>query len=84
MKATSVVVKGERREIFKDPITDDGVKKSAKGLIKVDLVNNEYVLVDQVTPKEEEGGELQVIYKNGKFVNQVTLKEIRNRVNENL
>ena len=36
MKATSVVVNGERREIFKDPITDDGIKKSAKGLIKVD------------------------------------------------
>jgi len=81
MKATSVVVNGERREIFKDPITDDGVKKSAKGLVKVDKVNNEYVLVDQVTPKEAEGGELQVIYENGTFVNPVTLQEIRDRIN---
>ncbi|WP_044397930.1 nicotinate phosphoribosyltransferase [Lacinutrix sp. Hel_I_90] len=84
MKATSVVVNGERREIFKDPITDDGVKKSAKGLIKVDLVNGEYVLVDQVSPEQENKGELQVIYENGKFLNQVTLQEIRDRINTNI
>ena len=84
MKATSVVVNGERREIFKDPITDDGIKKSAKGLIRVDKVNNEYVLVDQVTPEEENKGELQVIYKDGQFLNPVTLQEIRDRINANL
>ena len=84
MKATSVVVNGERREIFKDPITDDGVKKSAKGLVKVELQNGEYVLVDQVTPQEENTGELQVIYENGKFVNQVNIQEIRDRINSNL
>ena len=84
MKATSVVVNAERREIFKDPITDDGVKKSAKGLTKVDKVNNEYVLIDQVTPEQENEGELQVIYENGQFLNQVTLEDIRNRINESL
>ena len=84
MKATSVVVNGERRKIFKDPITDDGVKKSAKGLVKVELQNGEYVLVDQVTPKEENTGELQVIYEDGQFVNQVNIQEIRERINTNL
>ncbi|WP_298781877.1 nicotinate phosphoribosyltransferase [uncultured Polaribacter sp.] len=84
MKATSVVVNGERREIFKDPITDDGIKKSAKGLIKVDKVNNEFVLVDQVTPEEESKGELQVIYENGKFLNPITLQEIRKSINTNI
>ncbi|WP_282165277.1 nicotinate phosphoribosyltransferase [Cellulophaga baltica] len=84
MKATSVVVNGERREIFKDPITDDGVKKSAKGLIKVDVVDGEFVLVDQVTPAVESEGALQVIYEDGKFMNQVNLQEIRDRINENL
>ena len=84
MKATSVVVNGERREIFKDPITDDGVKKSAKGLIKVEKVNNEYVLIDQITPEQENEGELKVIYENGEFLNQVTLQEIRERINKNL
>ncbi|PIB36045.1 nicotinate phosphoribosyltransferase [Reichenbachiella sp. 5M10] len=81
MKATSVVVDGERREIFKDPITDDGVKKSAKGLVKIDRVDGEYVLVDQVTEAEEREGELRVIYENGRFEHSVTLQEIRDRVN---
>ncbi|QXP53115.1 nicotinate phosphoribosyltransferase [Cellulophaga sp. HaHa_2_1] len=84
MKATSVVVNGERREIFKDPITDDGVKKSAKGLIKVAVVDGEFVLVDQVTLAVESEGALQVIYEDGKFMNQVNLQEIRDRINENL
>lgn len=81
MKATSVVVNGERREIFKDPITDDGVKKSAKGLVKVILENNEYVLIDEVTEAEEKEGELKVIYKDGNFYNNVTIEEIRKRTN---
>ncbi len=84
MKATSVVVNGDRREIFKDPITDNGVKKSAKGLIKVDVIEGEYVLVDQVTPEQENEGELKVIYEDGTFVNPVTLQEIRERINKRL
>lgn len=35
MKATWCQVNGEGREIFKDPKTDDGTKKSLKGLICV-------------------------------------------------
>ncbi len=81
MKATSVVVAGERREIFKDPITDDGIKKSAKGLVRVDLVAGDYVLVDQVTEEEEKEGELQIIYENGNFRNSTNLQEIREKIN---
>lgn len=81
MKATSVVVNGERREIFKDPVTDDGIKKSARGLIRVDLIDGEYVLADQVSEAEENEGELQVIYENGTFLNPITLEQIRERIN---
>lgn len=84
MKATSVVVNGERREIFKDPITDDGVKKSAKGLIKVDVIDGEFALIDQVTTAQENEGALQVIYENGNFFNQVNIQEIRDRINQKL
>ena len=84
MKATSVVVNGERREIFKDPITDDGVKKSAKGLVKVVKENDEYVLVDQVSEKEEQEGELKVIYEDGRFRESVTLETIRTRINNSI
>ncbi len=82
MKATSVVVSGERREIFKDPVTDNGVKKSAKGLMKVELIDGDFVLVDQVTEEEAEGGELKEIYKDGKFNNTLNLEEVRTRVNQ--
>lgn len=80
------------RQIFKDPITDDGTKKSATGLLKVvrtmtadtmgKLHNNGFTLVDKVTWDEEESGELKTIYKDGKFTKTVTLTEIRNRLKE--
>jgi nicotinamide phosphoribosyltransferase len=80
MKATYVEVNDEGREIFKDPITDDGTKKSATGLLHVTTANNEYMLVDKVSWAEEDGGELQVIYYDGEFENQTTLMEIKNRL----
>lgn len=49
MKATAVTVNGVEREIFKDPITDNGTKKSAKGRLAVVRENGEIVLKDQVT-----------------------------------
>jgi nicotinamide phosphoribosyltransferase len=80
MKATYVEVDGEAREIFKDPITDDGTKKSATGLLHVTKVMNDYVLIDKVTWGEEEGGELQTIYKDGNTFNKTTLNQIRERL----
>ena len=80
MKATYVEVDGVGREIFKDPITDDGVKKSAKGLMKVVKENREYRLIDQISWEEEREGELRCIYLNGQFKNQTTLTEIRKRL----
>lgn len=69
------------REIFKDPITDDGTKKSATGLLWVDKnTDGEYVLFDKVTWEGESRGFLQTIYKDGKFYNETTLTEIRQRL----
>lgn len=71
----------EGREIFKDPITDDGTKKSAKGLLMVgELEDGTYELHDQVDWKDEEKGALQTIFKDGKFYNKTTLTEIRQRL----
>lgn len=73
------------REIFKDPITDDGGKKSAKGLLMVQKNENDgnLELIDQVSWKEESKGELKTIFVDGEFRNQITLTEIRKRLNEN-
>ena len=83
MKATYVEVNGEAREIFKDPITDDGTKKSATGLLHITKHNgNGYMLVDKVSWETEANGELQIIYQNGQFQNTTTLTEIRNRLKQ--
>ena len=79
-KATACVINGEFREIFKDPITDDGTKKSAKGLLRVDMVDGEYVLKDQCTAEEEAGGELLPVFLNGQLLKDYTLQEVRDNL----
>lgn len=68
------------RKIFKDPITDDGTKKSAKGLLRVDQMNGELVLRDQVTKEEEEGGELKTVFLDGQLTDPCTLSQVRERL----
>ena len=69
-------------EIFKDPITDDGVKKSAKGLLKVVQGEKGLELKDQISWEElrQENNLLKIVYENGKFTNKVSLTEIRNKL----
>jgi nicotinamide phosphoribosyltransferase len=80
MKATYGEVNGEGREIFKDPITDDGTKKSAKGLMKVVLSEGKYELIDQVSWEEENQGELKEVFRDGKMTLETSLAEIRERI----
>lgn len=77
MKATHGVVNGQSVDIFKDPVTDSGLKKSAKGLLKV---NENMTLQDQCTPEEEATGLLTTVFKDGALVRETTLQEIRNRL----
>jgi nicotinamide phosphoribosyltransferase len=77
MKATYVVVDGEGREIFKNPVTDDGTKRSATGLLRVKKENNKYVLYDKVSWEEEAQSELRTVFKDGKITKEFTLAEIR-------
>ena len=84
MKATYVEVEGQGREIFKDPITDDGTKKSATGLLMVEkLENGSFKLHDKVSWETEATGELQTIYHDGAFRNNITLAQIRENLKSN-
>jgi nicotinamide phosphoribosyltransferase len=80
MKATYGEVNGQGREIFKDPITDDGTKKSAKGLMRINLENGIYTLKDQATWDEENGGELKEVFRDGKLLINQSLTDIRMRI----
>lgn len=79
VKATWAQVDGVAYELFKDPATDDGTKKSAKGLIAV-YYNQEtghYDMKDQVTWDEVMNCAYQTILIDGVVQNQQTLQEIR-------
>ena len=80
MKATYGEVEGKGREIYKDPVTDDGTKKSARGLMKVVKENGEYKLLDRVSWEDEKEGELIEVFKNGTLLVNHSLKDIRERV----
>lgn len=71
-------------EIYKDPVTDDGTKRSLKGLLSVTNPNRlgEYIVQQGCIPEDENRGLLQVIYENGQFFNQTTLTEIYKTVNQ--
>ncbi|HVV05842.1 MAG TPA: nicotinate phosphoribosyltransferase [Puia sp.] len=86
MKATYGEVSGVGRDIFKDPRTDDGTKKSAKGLMQVyrDPSTGRLALKDQCTWEEEGKGELRPVFRDGKLLVDETLEGIRGRVRENL
>ena len=85
MKATWCQVNGEGREIFKDPKTDSGMKKSLKGLIRVcqDKLGNLFA-VDCVSKEEEEKSLLQTVFKDGVIRKGYTLADIRKNVNNTL
>lgn len=80
MKATNVVNQGVEMAIFKDPATDNGLKKSLKGRIYVVRENDgSLVAIDEVgaNRKDEHLNELTTVWKNGKFIKEYTFDEVR-------
>lgn len=63
--------------IYKDPKTDDGTKRSARGLLRVDRVDGKLKLRDNVSRADENGGELELVFDEGKLLRTETLAEIR-------
>lgn len=78
VKATATQIDGEMIEIYKDPATASG-KKSAKGFLRVDCIEGEYVLADQV-PFDQNGGCLETVFLDGEIVKETSLSEVRNRL----
>lgn len=86
MKATSAVINGVRKSIFKDPVTANGSKKSAKGLLMVnmDCEINKLVLHDDVNEDGEECGFLEIVFENGYLIRNIGLGDIRYNLNNEL
>jgi nicotinamide phosphoribosyltransferase len=67
--------------IFKDPVTDDGTKKSAKGLLAVYKdEKGKYFLKDQATWDEVNNCEFKKVFENGRLLKAFTLQEVRDNV----
>lgn len=82
MKTTWAQIKGKAVEVMKDPITDIGVKKSAKGLLRVEKENGKFVLYESQTRSQEQGGQLKIVFENGRLCNEQTLSQIRTALSE--
>jgi nicotinamide phosphoribosyltransferase len=81
VKATYVVVDGEGREIFKDPATDDGTKKSAKGRLAVgNMADGTLYRIEGATDEEIARSVLQPVWENGTFLRTFSYKQVRENV----
>lgn len=78
MKATWVQVNDQGRDIQKDPVTDDGTKKSATGRLAVRrAVDGRPYLIEHATAEQEADQELQLVYEDGKLLRQSSFADVR-------
>jgi nicotinamide phosphoribosyltransferase len=81
MKATAATINGVEHAIFKDPKTDDGAKKSAKGRITVFNDAGTLTAADGLTLEQQEQNacldHLQLVWRNGVFYKRWSLDDLR-------
>lgn len=83
VKSTFAVRNGQEFDVCKDPATDKK-KKSAKGLLRIELEDGRYVQYDQQTREQEQQGKLREVFRDGQLLVETTLEEIRERVRDSL
>lgn len=78
VKATWVQVDGRGRDIFKDPVTDSGTKRSARGRLAVlGGMDGSLALVQQASADQEANSRLRTVFEDGMFVGPVTFAGVR-------
>jgi nicotinamide phosphoribosyltransferase len=84
LKTTWCKINGKEIKIFKDPKTDNGIKKSQKGLIKVFKENGEIKFIDDMTTEKYNSDEhknlLQVVFKNSSMFNRQNFSDVKQRM----
>jgi nicotinamide phosphoribosyltransferase len=81
MKATWVQINGQGHDIQKDPITDDGTKKSATGRLAVRrTMDGRPYLIEHASAEQETDQELQLVYDNGKMLRQSSFADVRDEL----
>ena len=81
LKSTLTVVNGQERQIFKDPKTDNGIKKSQKGRVVVLKEGNSYTYRDCLSLTDSvKGDQLREVFRDGKLLVDDSFSEIRKRL----
>lgn len=77
MKASAICINGEWRDVYKDPITDQG-KRSKKGRLALTKVNGQFQTVARngINPA---ANELVTVFRNGKLITEYTFDQVRNQ-----
>lgn len=80
MKATWAQIAGHGVDLFKKPVTDDGMKNSAMGRLAVlPSPAGDLVLVNQATDIEQTRSLLRPVWRNGEWLVKETFDVIRER-----
>ena len=84
LKSTYTVVGGEERKIYKDPKTDNGVKKSQTGLVLVTEQAGRLGFTDNMNRAEytarQAEDKLEIIFEDGKLLRDYTVAEVRGKL----
>lgn len=84
IKATWAVVDNVERQLHKNPVTDSGVKKSAKGRLVVMRGSTGLELIDGLSQAEHDALDqhnlLQPVYRNGELLIEQSITDIRIRI----
>lgn len=78
VKATWAEVNGEGVDLLKDPVTDNGTKKSATGRLAVlPQMDGQLYLVEKATPEQEAQSLLEPVWRDGEFLRTQSFNEVR-------
>ncbi len=85
LKSTYAKINGKEVFLSKDPITDNGTKKSQTGMVTVESNSHEGIFCREAQTEEQRNMRkdidlLQDIFLDGKLVREETLAEIRSRL----
>lgn len=78
-KCSEVTINGERRKVFKDPVTDHG-KKSMAGCLDVVFEGGQFKTVEG----DRNNSSLVTIYEHGKILKTTTFADVRKRADADL
>lgn len=78
VKATWAEVNGKGVDLIKDPITDNGTKKSATGRLAVlPQMDGQLYLVEKATPEQEAQSLLEPVWRDGEFIRTQSFNDVR-------